>query len=165
MPEDKRNVTFDEKEKIVTVALNPRLYPQSVIMRAAYRFTEDFDVVVDGDPLDKITAVFKVRKEDKKEATHEDLEELSDAFYSELLHASVEETQARRYADTRNALIGAAVSQLMSTQIDQKSLAENLRPYAGKEKKQAAAENPTNVSAQSAPRKQDVNPAYLGGAK
>ena len=132
MNEKHENISIDENEKTVTLKLNPRLYSQSVIMRAAYRFTEDFDVAVEGDPLDKITVVFKVCEEDKKEAKKEDLEAISAAFHNELLHASVEETQARRYADTRNALIGAAVRQLMPMNIDPRAIAENLNSYADK---------------------------------
>ncbi|MCK5333809.1 MAG: hypothetical protein KAJ24_04810 [Candidatus Aenigmarchaeota archaeon] len=132
MDEKHENISINENGKTVTIKLNPRLYSQSVIMRAAYRFTEDFDVAVDGDPLDKITVVFKVCAEDKKEAKKEDLEAISAAFHNELLHASVEETQARRYADTRNALIGAAVRQLMPMNIDPRAIAENLNSYADK---------------------------------
>ncbi|MCK4555033.1 MAG: hypothetical protein KAT83_00345 [Candidatus Aenigmarchaeota archaeon] len=132
MAEKEKNIKIDETEKTVTITLNPRLYSQSVIMRAAYRFTEDFDVAVDGDPLDKITVVFKVCAEDKKDAKKEDLDAISAAFHNELLHASVEETQARRYADTRNALIGAAVRQLMPMNIDPRAIAETLNSYADK---------------------------------
>lgn len=128
MEKEEQTMSIDDKEKTVSITLNPRLYPQSVIMRAAYRFTEDFDVVVDGDPLDKITAAFRVRKEDKKDATRDDLAEVANTFYNELLHASVEETQARRYADTRNALIGAALGNMVQGAIkDAKKTAGNTK--------------------------------------
>ena len=109
--EDRKTVKIDEKKKCVLFALNPRLYPQTVVMRASYRFIDDFDVVVDGDPLSTISVTIKAKKED--DASYSELEELAAAFFRELIHANVEETQARRYADTRNALIGAALRSMM----------------------------------------------------
>lgn len=140
MAESEKNLKIDDTEKTVAITLNPRLYPQSVIMRAAYRFNEGFDVAVDGDPLDKITVTFRIRNEDKAGAKHGDLKELSDAFYSELVHASVEETQARRYADTRNALIGVAVRQLMPIQMDPEVLVRAIKTYSKKDEKQGGCD-------------------------
>jgi|GEM_PF-753948 len=113
MPEESKNIILDETAKTVKITLNPRLYPQTTVMRAAYRFTDDFNVVVDGDPLSKIFVAIKVRSEDEKTATNDDLEQIANTFFSELIHANVEETQARRYADTRNALIGAALRNMV----------------------------------------------------
>ena len=149
MAEKEKNVKIDETEKTVTITLNPRLYSQNVIMRAAYRFTEDFEVAIDGDPLETIIAVFKIKKEDEKDASKKDLVAISDAFYSELLHASVEDAQARRYADTRNALIGAAVRQLMPTNVDPRAIAETLNSYADKKEKTPAQENPADCDCNS----------------
>ncbi|MBU4246439.1 MAG: (Fe-S)-binding protein [Nanoarchaeota archaeon] len=113
IPEESKNLVLDESAKTVKITLNPRLYPQTVVMRAAYRFTDDFDVIVDGDPLSSIFVTLKVKAEDVESTTRKDLEQLENAFFSELIHANVEETQSRRYADTRNALIGAALRNLM----------------------------------------------------
>jgi len=107
------SICIDEKCKSVRITLSPTLYPQTAVMRAAYRFTEDFDVIVDGSTLAKIFVTLNVKDEDKKTVGKKDLEQLSSAFFSELIHANVEETQSRRYADTRNALIGAALRNLM----------------------------------------------------
>lgn len=113
-----KSISIDEKEKTVKILLNPRLYSQSAILAAAYRFTGGFDVIVEGDPINEIMVFLKIKKEDAEDAKRcaeikntlrSDLEALSNAFFSELLHSSVEESQARRYADTRNALIGAAL--------------------------------------------------------
>lgn len=112
-PEESKNLVLDESAKTVKITLNPRLYPQTVVMRASYRFTDDFDVIVDGDPLSSIFVTLKVKAEDAESTTRKDLEQLENAFFSELIHANVEETQSRRYADTRNALIGAALRNLM----------------------------------------------------
>lgn len=101
-----KNVDIDLKKKIIRINLNTMLYPRTVIMRAAYSFTESFDVGVDGDNSSTVVLI-KVRTGDVK--SHDDFEDIVYRFYSELIHASVEETQARRYADTRNALIGAAL--------------------------------------------------------
>lgn len=100
-------ITIDEKGKSILLAINPRLYPQTAVMRASYRFIDDFSVIVDGDPLSTIYVTIKAKPEDS--ASYSELEELAHAFFKELIHANVEETQARRYADTRNALIGAAL--------------------------------------------------------
>ncbi len=107
----KDTVKINEKKKCILLSLSPRLYPQTVVMRASYRFIDDFDVIVDGDPLSTIFVTIKAKKED--DASYSELEELASAFFRELIHANVEETQARRYADTRNALIGAALKSMM----------------------------------------------------
>lgn len=108
MPETD-SINVDEKNKCIHITLNPTLYPTSVVMRASYRFIDDFDVIVNGDALSKIFVTLTVKEEDKSSATKKELEHLSNAFFSELIHSNVEESQARRYADTRNALIGAAL--------------------------------------------------------
>ena len=107
----KDTITISEKEKSISLALNPRLYPQTAVMRASYRFIDDFSVIVDGDPLSTIYVTIKAKPEDS--ASYSELEDLAHAFFKELIHANVEETQARRYADTRNALIGAALRSMM----------------------------------------------------
>lgn len=107
----KETITINEKEKTVYLSLNPRLYPQTAVMRASYRFIDDFSVIVDGDPLSTIFVTIKAKPEDS--ASYSELEELAHTFFKELIHANVEETQARRYADTRNALIGAALRSMM----------------------------------------------------
>ena len=107
----KHTVKINEKKKSILLSLSPRLYPQTVVMRASYRFIDDFDVIVDGDPLSTIFVTIRAKRED--DASYSDLEELASAFFRELIHANVEETQARRYADTRNALIGAALRSMM----------------------------------------------------
>lgn len=112
MPETD-SIYIDEREKRVQITLNPTLYPQSAVMRAAYRFTDEFNVIVDGDALSKIFVIIKIKPEDKSGATKEEMEQLANDFFSELIHANVEEMQTRRYADTRNALIGAALRNLM----------------------------------------------------
>lgn len=107
----KETIQINEKGKSILLAINPRLYPQTAVMRASYRFIDDFSVIVDGDPLSTIYVTIKAKPEDT--ATYEELEDLAHAFFKELIHANVEETQARRYADTRNALIGAALRSMM----------------------------------------------------
>ncbi len=111
-------------------------------MRASYRFIDDFDVIVDGDPLSKIVVTLKIKEEDKKGASKKDMEKLVSTFFSELIHANVEETQARRYADTRNALIGAALRSLMP-QVTPEVISELGKTLAQKDsdvKKDAPAE-------------------------
>ena len=45
---DEKKIIFDKLNKTVTIFLNPQMYSQTIIMRAAYRFIDDFDVKVDG---------------------------------------------------------------------------------------------------------------------
>ena len=104
-----KNVDFDLSKKVTRINLNSMLYPRTVVMRAAYSFTDSFDVAVEGD--DSSSIVF-IRDNGNDKLTQADFEDIAYRFYSELIHASVEETQARRYADTRNALIGAALKSL-----------------------------------------------------
>ena len=128
MPE-KKKVSFDAQGRIVVVSLNPRLYSQNIIMRAAYRFIDDFDVRVEGDPFSEFKVSFKAKTDEP--VSREDLEALCDAFFTELVHVSVEEVQARRYADIRNALVGAALRNIVP-QVDVEKLAEKMREKKGK---------------------------------
>ncbi|RLG13786.1 MAG: hypothetical protein DRN66_03540 [Candidatus Nanohalarchaeota archaeon] len=106
------NVNIDEKSKTMTVKLNPQLYSSSCVMRASYRFTDDFNVKVDGDPMSELEVRFSP-KEEEDNPSEKDWRDLVDVFYNELIHTNVEEEQARRYADTRNALIGAAMKTII----------------------------------------------------
>ncbi|MCK5040391.1 MAG: hypothetical protein KAR87_05480 [Candidatus Aenigmarchaeota archaeon] len=109
---DSENVKIDEKNKTMIVKLNPQLYSSSCVMRASYRFTDDFNVKVDGDPMSELEVCFSP-KEEGDSPTGKDWQDLVDIFYNELIHTNVEEEQARRYADTRNALIGAAMKTII----------------------------------------------------
>lgn len=106
------NVKVDTSKGTVTMKINPRLYPQSAVMRAAYRFIDSFDVVVSGDPLKEVNVEISLKEGETAAAS--ELEQVVKSFNAELIHASVEEVQARRYADTRNALIGAAVRSMLA---------------------------------------------------
>ncbi|MFH1432627.1 MAG: hypothetical protein ABIG84_05405 [archaeon] len=131
----KDTVTINEKEKSVLLSLNPRLYPQTAVMRASYRFIDDFDVIVDGDPLSIIFVTIKAKAED--DASLSELEELAHAFFKELIHANVEETQARRYADTRNALIGASLRSMMPSLALKEKESEMVKVKEKKENKKS----------------------------
>lgn len=122
MSEDKK-IKYDVENKSAEILLNPRMYSQLIVMRAAYRFIDDFDVKVDGDPMKEFVVFFKSKTDEKY--TLDDLKALGDAFFTELVHTSVEEAQARRYADIRNALVGAALRNVMP-QMDVEKLAEKM---------------------------------------
>ncbi|OYT34270.1 MAG: hypothetical protein B6U87_02275 [Candidatus Aenigmarchaeota archaeon ex4484_52] len=107
-----KNIKIDETSKTMSIKINPQLYSSSCVMRASYRFIDDFNVIVDGDPMSELIVCFKP-KEETDNPTKEDWQELINIFYNELIHTSVEEEQARRYADTRNALIGAAMKTII----------------------------------------------------
>ncbi len=111
MGKEEKNVFMDKENGLVKIVLNPRLYAQNVVLRASYRFLDDFDVVVGGDPLSELVVTIKVRRGAKSDA--DNLDCAVDDFFAELIHSSVEEMQARRYADTRNALIGAALKSMV----------------------------------------------------
>ena len=119
-----QSVLFDEKRGTITILINPRMYSQLIIMRAAYRFIDDFDVKVDGDPMKEFSIFFKLKTNETYNL--DDLKALADAFFTELVHTSVEEAQARRYADIRNALVGAALRNI-TPNIDVEKLAEKIQ--------------------------------------
>ena len=106
------NVNIDKDSKTMTVKLNSQLYSSSCVMRASYRFTDEFNVKVDGDPMSELEVRFSP-KEEEDNPSEKDWQDLVDVFYNELIHTNVEEEQARRYADTRNALIGAAMKTII----------------------------------------------------
>ena len=113
MCSNSENIQIDEKNKMLIVKINPQLYASSCVMRASYRFTDDFNVKVDGDPMSELIVSFK-SKDTEDTPSKKDFEDLADVFYNELIHTNVEEEQARRYADTRNALIGAAMKTIIN---------------------------------------------------
>jgi len=58
---DIHNVKVDPQGKYVIIRINPRLYKQHVIMRAAddlIHGRKDYDVIIDGDPETEIKAKF-----------------------------------------------------------------------------------------------------------
>ncbi len=55
------NVSVDENDRFVVIRINPKLYKQHVIMRAAddlIHQEKNFDVIIDGDPEKEIRAKF-----------------------------------------------------------------------------------------------------------
>ncbi|OYT54787.1 MAG: hypothetical protein B6U72_01590 [Candidatus Altiarchaeales archaeon ex4484_2] len=66
------NVKVDPQGRFVVIRINPRLYKQHIIMRAADDLIhghKDYDVIIDGDPDTEIKAKFipKSRKATREE--------------------------------------------------------------------------------------------------
>ena len=103
---NKDNFVIDDEENYVEISVNLRLFPKTVIEKAAYHFINDTNVVVT-DFNDKVKIKLVPKNENIK-----DLSNLAYEFNAELIHTMVIETQAKRYAPLRNALIGTALKEL-----------------------------------------------------
>ncbi len=98
-----KNFDIDKKNKIITVSINPNIFPLEIIYSAAYVLMNDAYVILDGDPKKKILVQIKA-KEQKK-----DLEKLALEFHNELLNYAVYAVQAAKTQEIRKAIVERAL--------------------------------------------------------
>ncbi len=110
-----------EEDNSLVISLSPSLYPKNVVMRAAYRLLENYVVWVVGDGIKKI--VVKISPQEEGQKIDKDV---LDIFFVELLQAYMEEAQAERYAEIRNALVSTAINALNFSKLTGKPIDEIL---------------------------------------
>ena len=98
-----KNFDIDKKNKIITVSINPSIFPLEVIYSAAYVLMNDAYVILDGDPKKKILVQIKAKK------PKEDLEKLALEFNNELLNYAVYAVQAAKTQEIRRAIVERAL--------------------------------------------------------
>lgn len=103
---EKYNFKIDPQQKSVLIEVPTSIYPVSVILHAAYVFIEEAKVIVEEGGDNKIIVNFI--PEGKVE--EKDLEELAYQFNVQLISSFCEEVESRKYAQTRNALMRAALT-------------------------------------------------------
>jgi len=99
----KGNLEICTKDGVVTVSVNPKIYPLDVIYSAAYVFLDRAYIIIDGDPDEEI--VIEFRPKDKGS----DLESLGNEFNNELLSYSVYKTQSEKNSAIRQLVLQRAL--------------------------------------------------------
>lgn len=97
------NLEIDEKENMVLVSINPRIYPLPVIYSAAYAFITNCYVLIDGDPSEEIFVELRPKKKT-------DLKTLGKEFNTELVNYAQYATQCARNAELREAILRRVLS-------------------------------------------------------
>ena len=98
---EKDFIKVDDKNGVVVVKINAKIFPLDLIYSAAYSMLGRAYVILDGDPEKVVYAVIKPREFEGS------LEELGLVFYNELLNSAFYTVQLVRNRDLREALIRA----------------------------------------------------------
>lgn len=93
------NLEIFEKEGYVRVSVNPKIYPLEVIYSTAYVFIDDYYVLIDGDPKEKI--IIELRPKEKGK----DLKILGREFNTELVNYSEYAAKCKRTVGIREAIL------------------------------------------------------------
>lgn len=93
------NLELNREDCSVMVSVNPKIYPLDVVMSAAYIFTNDNYVLLDGDPNDKI--IVEIRPKDKTVS----VESLGRMFNNELINYATYAVQAIKNAKLRETIL------------------------------------------------------------
>jgi len=83
------------------IELNPKIYPLSVVFKAAYVLTERAYMIVDGDPKTKLVVKMKAKKGG--------IAQLTVDFNDQLLNYSVYENQSKKNANLREEMLKRAL--------------------------------------------------------
>ncbi len=96
------------------ININPKIYPLDVIYSAAYVFLDEFYVIIDGDPEDKIV-VSMIPK------TGTNPKDIGKRFNNELVNYAFYKNQVVKNADIRKAIMQRA---LITTELSQEPKAK-----------------------------------------
>lgn len=92
------NYEIHSKEGYVAVSINPKIYPIDVVMSAAYVFTNDYYVLVDGDPEEEIIVEIRPKKEQK-------LDDIPKNFNNELINYATYAIQSIKNQHLRQSIL------------------------------------------------------------
>lgn len=101
---EKHNFKIDLPNKSVLITVSPSIFPIPIILHAAYHFIDEAAVIVDGE--NEITVTFILDREVKES----DLEDLACEFNTQLISSFVEDTESRKHAGARDAMLKAALN-------------------------------------------------------
>ncbi|MFH0979236.1 MAG: hypothetical protein V1837_08130 [Candidatus Woesearchaeota archaeon] len=111
---------INKEEGYVIVSVNPKIYPLDVVLSAAYLFTENNYVLLDGDPKDEL--IVEIRPKEKA-----DLEKVGMEFNNELIRYANYAVAAIKNQKLREAIISRV---MMTNSLDP---LEALKPWAKNE--------------------------------
>jgi len=95
------NIDVDKKENMVSVSVDPKIFPLDTIFSAAYVFIDDAYVIITGDPNQEVVVKFKGKGKCG-------LVEMGRKFNNELLNYAFYAVQTARTMPIRTALMQRA---------------------------------------------------------
>jgi His-Xaa-Ser system protein HxsD len=99
---------FEIKGKSIYLSVNPKIYPLDVIYSAAYIFTDENYIILDGNPEEEILIQIKPKK------TPENMEKIAQEFNNELLNYAAYAAQSQRNASLRALFMQRVVGAVQS---------------------------------------------------
>lgn len=102
----KYNFEINLEQKQVMIKVASSIFPVQTILRAAYHFIEETDVIVD-QQKDKVLVIFIKETE---QPTKESLQELAYEFNVQLISSFLEEAESNKHVSLREELVKAALS-------------------------------------------------------
>lgn len=119
---------FEVKDNSIIASINPRIYPLDVVMSAAYVFTENNYIILDGDPENEIIIQIVPKN-------NADLEKLGLEFNNELVNYAEYAIQSAKTMHLRQLLFSKA---LMTTGniANTDYLEKEAKPWKGEDKEE-----------------------------
>ncbi|HDR53601.1 MAG TPA: hypothetical protein ENN60_02950 [archaeon] len=121
MPPKHHFVEPDPERQLVTVRVNPKLYPVDLIYSAAYTLMDKAYVMLDGSLEETVFVILKPRNPVVGDA---DLEKLGQTFYDELTAAAFYAVQLSRNQGVREALLTGLANSFPATEESEEDIAK-----------------------------------------
>jgi His-Xaa-Ser system protein HxsD len=99
---DKEKIKIENKEDRCVIKVNSKIYPLDVIFSAAYVFIDKVYVLIEGDPEKEICVLLKPKK-------NQNIENVGEEFYNELLNCLVYKEQGSKNKKIRETIIQRAL--------------------------------------------------------
>lgn len=132
------NLEINKKDNVVMISVNPKIYPLDVVLSSAYLFTNDYYVLVDGDPVEEI--IVELRPKDK----NEDIEKIGRNFNNELINYATYTVQTIKNEKLREAILNRVM--LTNSTENNKNAVQTEKNYLEKEAKPWKFEDSENIA-------------------
>lgn len=120
---------FEVKDNSIIASINPRIYPIDVVMSAAYVFTEDNYIILDGDPESEIIVQIIPKN-------NANLEKLGLEFNNELLNYAESAIQSAKTMHLRQILLSRALMTSGSAIQNTDYLEKEAKPWKQEDKEE-----------------------------
>ncbi|MBL7056499.1 hypothetical protein ISS07_06300 [Candidatus Woesearchaeota archaeon] len=135
------NMTLNNREQVVSLSLNPEIYPLDIAYSAAYAMLDRAFIVFSGNPKQEILVEIRPKEDGQ------DLEELGRSFNSELINYAVYTIQSKRNKGVKEAIVHRALrpySEMKETGFQDDDFSKIEKNLAEIEK--SALEDPLGIS-------------------
>ncbi|MBR9680934.1 MAG: hypothetical protein GOU98_03870 [Candidatus Altiarchaeota archaeon] len=120
-------IQVNEEKKLVTVTVNPLVFPIDLVYNAAYLLMDRSYIILDGSPSEKIYVIMKPR-------TYKgDLVDLGRMFYDELVASAFHAVQFVRNKEMREALMSSIAPATESCDCGDENCTDNKNKGATKD--------------------------------